>query len=110
MRNHEIVKKLIFYCEKIMKYCEEASNPSYEQFINDEKLIELCAFNLSQMGELSKHIDDDFAEANGTIPWKQLYGLRNRIVHDYEGVNLRLIWEIINDDLPVLLESLKKIN
>ena len=43
------------------------------------------------------------------IPWKQVYGLRNRIVHDYEGVNLKLVWEIICDDIPELREKLVKI-
>lgn len=40
------------------------------------------------------------------MAWAQIYGLRNRIVHDYEGVNLRLIWEIIADDMPELRNSL----
>mgnify|MGYP000854172192 FL=1 len=45
------------------------------------------------------------------MAWAQIYGLRNRIVHDYEGVNLRLIWEIISDDMPNLryeLDGIKK--
>ena len=41
------------------------------------------------------------------IPWKQLYGLRNRIVHDYEGVNLKLVWEIIDNDLEELKQNWK---
>lgn len=44
------------------------------------------------------------------IAWKQIYGLRNRIVHDYEGVNLSLVWEIIESDLPDLREELNKID
>lgn len=59
------------------------------------------------MGELARRVDDAFANAHPEIPWRTLNGLRNRIVHDYEGVNLRLIWEIISDDLPQLLEKLK---
>lgn len=44
---------------------------------------------------------------NSEIPWKHLYGLRNRIVHDYEGVNLKLVWEIISEDISELKENLK---
>lgn len=40
------------------------------------------------------------------MAWAQIYGLRNRIVHDYEGVNLKLIWEIISDDIPELQQEL----
>ena len=43
------------------------------------------------------------------MAWAQIYGLRNRIVHDYEGVNLRLIWEIISDDMPELRSALNGI-
>ena len=66
-------------------------------------------FNLSQMGELANRIDDDFAQAHAEIPWRLLYGLRNRIVHDYEGVNMQLIWEIIHDDLIPLRDALTRI-
>jgi len=44
------------------------------------------------------------------IPWKQLYGLRNRIVHDYEGVNLKLVWEIIDNDLEELKQTLESLS
>ena len=44
---------------------------------------------------------------NDQIPWRQLYGLRNRIVHNYEGVKLTVVWEIISNDFPVLKEQLE---
>ena len=53
--------------------------------------------------------DDSFTDALPEIPWREMYGLRNRIVHDYEGVNLKLVWEIIQGDLPELEEALKKL-
>lgn len=52
----------------------------------------------------------DFISLHSSIPWKQIRGLRNRIVHDYEGVNLNLVWEIISDDLPELQMQLETIN
>jgi uncharacterized protein with HEPN domain len=67
-------------------------------------------FNLSQIGELTTKLNDDFKKANPQVAWAQIYGLRNRIVHDYEGVNLRLIWEIIFDDLPELQRELAAIS
>jgi len=106
MRNDIIVGKLIAYADKIIQYCDGCD---YEQFISDSKLVEACVFNLSQMGELANRIDDDFAEAHPEVPWRHIYGLRNRIVHDYEGVNLQLIWEIIADDLSDLKASLTSI-
>ena len=64
---------------------------------------------MSQLGEVANRIDEEYEESHSDIPWRQIYGLRNRIIHDYEGINLNLIWEIIQEDLPELLEKLKKI-
>ncbi len=71
--------------------------------------MEACVFNLGQIGEAVTKLDDDFLAANVNIPWRQMKGLRNRIVHDYDGVNPVLVWEIIQNDLPVLKEKLEKI-
>lgn len=106
MRNKIIVEKLIAYTGKIQNYC---TGLDYENFENDTKPVDACVFNLSQMGELANRIDPAFAEKHSDIPWRYLYGLRNRIVHDYEGVNLQLIWEIISDDLEPLKQSLMRI-
>lgn len=106
MRNNIIVEKLLSYTEKLLDYCEDLD---YEQFSADTKLVEACVFNLSQMGELANRVDEEFAQSHTEIPWRLLYGLRNRIVHDYEGVNLQLIWEIIDGDLVPLRNALAKI-
>lgn len=106
MKNEIIVKKLSAYAAKIIGYCKGVT---YEQFSADSKLAEACVFNLSQMGELANRVEDAFADAHPEIPWCYICGLRNRIVHDYEGVNLVLIWQIICDDLPELVEKLDRI-
>ncbi|MDE6738116.1 MAG: DUF86 domain-containing protein [Lachnospiraceae bacterium] len=43
-----------------------------------------------------------------SIPWKQIYGMRNRIVHGYEGVEMRIVWDTIKEDLPLLRDELEK--
>ena len=106
MRNEIIVKKLISYAEKIVNYCEDCD---YSAFAADSKLVEACVFNLSQMGELCRNVDADYALKYPQIPWKEMYGLRNRIVHDYDGVNMYLVWEIISEDIPLLIDALLKI-
>ena len=106
MRNEVIVRKLIVYADKILGYCDGVS---YDGFCGDSKLVDACVFNLSQMGELANRVDSEFADAHPGIPWRMIYGLRIRIVHDYEGVNLQLIWEIIHDDLPGLREELTRL-
>ena len=106
MRNSVIIQKLYQYTLKLMDYCD---GYTYDSFTADIKLVEACVFNLSQMGELCHIADQEFTKNHHEIPWAQIYGLRNRIVHDYEGVNLLLVWEIINEDIPVLQERLRKL-
>lgn len=103
MKNNLIIEKMLLLIEKVQKYCREID---YEAFSKNDLLVEACVFNLSQLGELSNKLDEEFEENNPQIPWRQLYGLRNRIVHDYEGVNLKLVWEIIECDLPDLKKKL----
>lgn len=106
MKNDVIINKMLGYIEKILRY---RANMSYDEFMGNEIIVEACVFNLSQMGELTNKLDDAYRQDNKQIAWNQIYGLRNRIVHDYEGVNLKLVWEIIVYDLPELRDNLKKL-
>jgi uncharacterized protein with HEPN domain len=106
MRNEIILKKLRAYSKKVLNYCEGVS---YAEFIADSKLVEACVFNLSQMGELCRAVEKAFADATPQIPWNEMYGLRNRIVHDYEGVNLLLVWQIITEDLQDLCTAVTEL-
>jgi len=106
MKNDVIISKMLGYVEKILKY---SANMSYEDFIKNDMVVEACVFNLSQIGELANKLNDAYRKEHENIAWKQIYGLRNRIVHDYEGVNLKLVWEIIESDLPDLRDELNKL-
>ena len=106
MRNEIIVQKMAGYAAKVIDYCK---GYTYESFAADTKLVEACVFNLSQLGELCRVADDAFTAAHPEIPWREMYGLRNRIVHDYEGVNLMLVWEILTEELPELEQVLQSI-
>ena len=72
-------------------------------------MIDACVFNLSQIGELVNKLDEEYTLKNSEISWFEIRGLRNRIVHDYEGLNIKLIWEIIDVDIKMLREQLYKL-
>ena len=108
MKKHE---KIII--EKIKTYSLEAlqfkGDITFEQFTSDRKTITSCVFNLSQIGELIRRLDLDFIEMHNHIPWHQIKGLRNQIVHDYEGLQLKRIWEILTIFLPELITNLENL-
>lgn len=106
MRNEIIIDKMIRYADKIMQY---SGGMDYDVFAENEIVAEACVLNLIQLGELTNKLDDGFKEMHPEIPWHQIYGLRNRIVHDYEGVKFRLVWKILSEDIPALREKLNKI-
>ncbi len=106
MKNQKIIQKIINYIDSILKY---TNNISYADFRNNSMMVEACVFNLSQIGELVNKLDKDYILTYHESPWFKVRGLRNRIVHDYEGVNLNLIWEIIDIDIIVLREQLLKL-
>lgn len=103
MKNDIVISKMLVYIQKVLNY---TAGMTYLEFEKNDMVVEACVFNLSQLGELANKVDSEFQKMNGNIPWRQIYGLRNRIVHDYEGVNLKLVWEIITDDLPELKQML----
>ena len=106
MRNEVIVRKMTVYVSKVLGYCE---GRTYDGFIADSKLVEACVFNLSQLGELCRIADEDYKAAHPELPWHEMYGLRNRIFHDFYGFNLRLVGDIIRADLPVFKKVLDKL-
>ena len=104
MKDKERIHRICLHIRKIMQYCQ---GTTYDTFSANDMLVEACVFNLSQIGEICHGVSDAFVAEHPNIPWNEMYGLRNRIVHDYQGVNLRLIWSIISEDLLPLLALLE---
>lgn len=105
-KDKQVLNKIYEHICSVLKYCAECTN--LEDFQNDSMRVEACVFNLMQMGELAKQsLSDELKQQIKTIPWKQIYGMRNRIVHGYSGVNMRIVWDTIHDDLPELKKELK---
>ena len=108
MKNKEYMslKKMIEYINKALKYTEGCS---FETFSRNEEKVDATVFAISQIGELVKNITKETMERNNNIEWNIIKNLRNKIVHDYEGINLNLIWDIITDDIIQLKMDLEKI-
>ncbi|MBQ4497155.1 MAG: DUF86 domain-containing protein [Spirochaetaceae bacterium] len=105
MSDAKIIEKMISLSKKILSYIQ---NLEYDEFSKKEMIVEACAFNLGQLGELSHKLSAEFKNNYLNIPWKSIYGMRNKIIHDYEGVNLKVVWETVSEDLPQLIEQLEK--
>lgn len=105
--DRNVLNKIYAHVTAVLKYCSDCG--SLEEFEADSMRVEACVFNLMQIGELAKTSLSEEAKIQiHTIPWKQIYGMRNRIVHGYEGVEMRIVWDTIAMDLPLLKKNLEK--
>jgi uncharacterized protein with HEPN domain len=92
--------------DRIPKYIEGLS---FDAFSNDQKSIDAVVRNLEIIGEAANRLPDEFKGNHTEVEWHKVVGLRNRIIHDYFGVDLKIIWQIIHADLPALRKILSKI-
>lgn len=84
---------------------------SWEKFQSDEKTIDAVIRNFEIIGEAANRLEADFKIRNRQLNWEELRGFRNRLVHEYFGIDLEIVWTIIQENLNgyiLLLESMVK--
>lgn len=101
-----IIQKIVTYIDDVEKYVDGLSA---REFLEDKKTITACAFSVSQIGELVKEMSEDTINTYSDIPWNSIKGMRNRIVHNYENVDLSVLWGTIKESLPELKIKLVEI-
>jgi len=92
--------------KKIRKFVKDIDK---KEFSKNELLQDAVIRNFEVIGEASKKISEDFKKVNCQIPWKEISGMRDKLIHDYLGVDIDVIWKTIEQDLPILQKELKKI-
>ena len=101
-----LLEDMLDAAQKIQKY---TLGLTQESFIEDDKTIDAVIRNFEIIGEAANRIDDDFKIQHPYIEWRKLRGFRNRIVHDYFGIDYKVVWEIIANDLTYLIDSLESL-
>ena len=104
-------KDASYYLDKIIKDIEfinkHMDGVSYEEFIDDEVLNNCICFKMIQISENAARLPSDLKSNTPSIPWIQMTGLRNRIVHEYGNVDMTILYDTVTKDLAQLLEVLK---
>ncbi len=102
-----------YYIDKIMEdisfIIRNTKDISKEELGQNEVLLDSMMFRLIQISENSKKLSDNYKEKNSNVPWLAIYGLRNRIVHDYGNVDLSIIFSTLKNDIPELQDLLNEI-
>ncbi len=80
-----------------------------ETFFSDTKTQDAVVRNLEIIGEAVKNISDDLRNVHAEILWKRIAGMRDKMIHEYFGVNLRLVFDVVHRDLPELKQKIEAI-
>jgi uncharacterized protein with HEPN domain len=101
-----LIEDIVECANKIIDY---TSSQTFDEFMNDQRTVDAVIRNFEVIGEAANRLPDEFKEKNEIIDWHKIRGFRNRIIHDYMGIDYVLVWEIRNDYLPILITELEKI-
>jgi uncharacterized protein with HEPN domain len=101
-----LIEDILESAGKILEYTEGLS---FEQFLKDSKTSDAVIRNFEIIGEAANRLPEGFKELHSHIDWNRIRGFRNRIVHDYFGIDYSIVWQIKEAFLPDLISKLKQI-
>ena len=105
-RNLDYINDIIDSIASIEKFI---NGIDFENFKNDYKTIYAVVRALEIIGEAAKNISAEMKKKRPEIPWKNISGMRDKLIHEYFGVNKNVVWDTIKRDLPDLKEKIEKL-
>lgn len=91
-------------CENLSFIVKHTKDITPGELNTNEILLDSMLFRLIQISENAKSLSDDYKSIHNSIPWTAIYGLRNKIVHDYGSVDFDIVYTTLKDDIPKLLQ------
>lgn len=92
--------------EKVGRFTEDMS---FEDFTGDEKTVDVVVHNISVIGEAARHVPEEIRERYPAVPWSEMRGTRNVIIHEYASVSIPIVWQTAKRNLPPLVPMLREI-
>lgn len=109
MSKREPVLFLQDILDSISKIEDYTKGLSFEEFSKNDEKIDAVVRNLEIIGEASRNIPSDIIEKYSDIPWQKMVSMRNKVLHEYFGVDEEILWKTINEDLLPLKEQIKSL-
>lgn len=105
-RDEASILDALIFAQRILDF---TSGMDEEMFANDLKTQAAVLYEISVLGEAMRRISPEFQQQYPQIPYGKVVGMRNKLVHDYDGINIKLVWSVIQTDIPELIVDLKTI-
>ena len=106
-------REILDYIEDIIsamgKAVDFVKNMSYEEFTRDDKTVYAVVRAIEIIGEAVKNIPGNVRKNYPEIPWKDMAGMRNKVIHEYFGVKLNIVWRTVKEEIPPLKPLFEKI-
>ncbi|MCA9416610.1 MAG: DUF86 domain-containing protein [Candidatus Omnitrophica bacterium] len=101
------------YLEDILASIDETQEftdgLSFEEFCQDRKTINAVIRSLEVLGEAAKQIPEEIRVRTPSIPWKEMAGMRDKLIHNYFGVDLTIVWTAIHEELPQMRPEIERL-
>lgn len=91
--------------EKALSFVEGLD---YDGFCKDDKAMYAVIRAFEIIGEAARQIPDEMRQSNPELPWREITAMRNKLTHEYFGVNTMVVWKTIHEDLPIIIPLLRK--
>ena len=102
----EFLKHISDECAYLLSVNKDLSK---DDFLDDETLKRAVVRSLEIIGEATKKIPADFKVKWNSIQWKNMAGMRDRLIHDYIGVNYSIVWDVFNNKIPELHDQIQEV-
>jgi uncharacterized protein with HEPN domain len=95
--------------EAIHRILTYTAGLTYQQFMEDIKTQDAVVRNLEIIGEATKNLSVNIRKSHSKVPWKELMGMRDKMIHHYFGINYEIVWTIAKEELASLLPQIERI-
>jgi uncharacterized protein with HEPN domain len=98
----EVLDYLDDILEAVDKIERFTDGMDYAEFVEDSKTVDAVLRNFEVIGEAAKNIPEDVRQEYGDVPWSEMAGMRDKLIHGYATVELQIVWTTIQEELPTL--------
>jgi len=101
----DYLQDMLSNAERAIRFAKGAD---FDTFVKDDKSVYAVIRAIEIIGEAAQKVSPEIRERHPEIPWREISKMRNKLIHEYFGINMQVIWQTIHEDLPMLIPAPRK--